>query len=289
MEKYYEFAGIQIAITAPDQMMYTQDGVLESFRVRNVSEPYRVSFEFVDMFIAPSGHPMAVMDYFSVYYDNDVQVRYVGAVDGNIDKAYIRIAYKKRKIHVQLKRSVFGDNITVETVLNSICAEHLIAGENGFILHASYIRVGEEGVLFTAPSGTGKSTQANLWHTLRGTEILNGDRSAVRLYNGQIFASGIPFAGSSQICENVTLPLKAIVYLSQNEDTKIRRLQGAEAFRRVWEGISVNIWDKDDISKVMDVVQQTVLSIPVYHLSCTPDESAVIALEQALGKEGYHD
>jgi hypothetical protein len=117
-------------------------------------------------------------------------------------------------------------------------------------------------------------------------EVINGDRSAVRLVDGEVCACGIPFAGSSNICKNITLPLGAIVYLKQAPRNQIRRLRGAEAFRKVWEGCSVNTWDKADVAAVSETVQQVVCAVPVYELACTADEQAVKILEEALRQEG---
>ena len=50
----------------------------------------------------------------------------------------------------------------------------------------------------------------------------------------------------------------------------------------MWEGCSVNTWDREDMELVSEAVTKTVTTVPVYYLPCTPDRSAVIALEQAL-------
>lgn len=137
-------------------------------------------------------------------------------------------------------------------------------------------------MLFTAPSGTGKSTQAQLWCDHRGAELINGDRIAVG--NGMIY--GIPFCGSSTVAKNVTLPLAAVVYLSQAPTNTITRLRGVAAFRKLWEGCSVNVWDEEDMDRCSRAVMDTVAAVPVLHLACTPDERAVALLEQALKEEG---
>ena len=54
---------------------------------------------------------------------------------------------------------------------------------------------------------------------------------------------------------------------------------------KIWEGVSVNSWDKKDVEQVSQVVSEVVQEIPIFHLTCTPDESAVIALEEALNKK----
>ena len=61
-------------------------------------------------------------------------------------------------------------------------------------------------------------------------------------------------------------------------------LRGYEAFSRIWEGISVNTWDREDMEKATDTVMEVAKRIPVYHMPCTPDEAAVEALEQELRK-----
>ena len=282
MEKYYSFAGVELTVSAPDDLMYEDDRNLESFRVSEVLDPHRFSFEMVQTLIPPVGSCIATMDNFVVYYQDGIHARYIGVIDGDWSTAYMHADHNGKMHTVELKADVYTNGMSAKTVLNAIEAEHLIAQNSGFVFHSSYIDVDGKAILFTAPSGTGKSTQAELWRTLRNAEVINGDRSAVRCTNTGSFACGIPFAGSSQICKNRTLPLAAMVYLSQAKETSIRKLRGVEAFRRVWEGVSVNTWDTEDLTAVMDTVSRLVENVPVYYLACTPDESAVLALEDAM-------
>ena len=93
---------------------------------------------------------------------------------------------------------------------------------------------------------------------------------------------GVPFSGSSGICENVTLPLQAIVCLSQARETTIAPLTGIRAFRNIWEGCSVNLWNSVDVANATQTLLEIIRQVPVYQLSCTPDESAVLALEEKI-------
>lgn len=284
MEKYYQFAGMDFLIDIPDEQMYCDDRRLAAFRVEKVTEPHCFQFQIVEELEAPGGAEITVQPGFRVYQEGDWSVRYIGGVQQTWEPAYIRAAHKGKQHNVQLKAAQFTGRVGTQTVLNSMAAEKLIVQEKGVILHASFIAYKDRAILFTAPSGTGKSTQADLWKDLRGAEIINGDRVAIRLVEGTILAEGIPFAGSSQYCENRSLPLAAVVYLGQAPTTTIRRVKGAEAFMRIWEGCSINTWDKDDVGKVTDLVAGLVQSVPIYHLVCTPDESAITALEQELRK-----
>lgn len=282
MEKFYKFAGVEIAVSIPEDRMYPDDRSLAPFAVDTVTDPHRFILECADALEAPNGNAVAVDPGFRVYDEGEWTVRYIGSVQGSWEAAYIRAAHRGKEHRVQLKAAQFPERIGAKTVLNCLSAEHLVAQNGGFIFHSSYMERNGEAVLFTAPSGTGKSTQAALWERLRGAEVINGDRSAVRVENGAVLACGVPFAGSSQICKNKTLPLAAIVYLKQAAFTSIRRLGGAEAFRRVWEGCSVNAWDREDVCLVSETVQRVLAAVPVFELACTPDESAIIALEGVL-------
>ena len=262
--------------------MFREERFLAEFAVDHVTEPYDFTFRVVDRPEAPVGECVADLPALRVYRDDCGTTRYLGAAREGWESCNTRVRQVGKSYDVQLKQSVYPDRIGVKTVLNAIQAEHLAAQNGGFIFHSAFIEVKGKAVLFTAPSGTGKSTQADLWNRLRGAEIINGDRSAVRFVDGCATAEGIPFAGSSQFCKNAVLPLAAIVYLSQAPATTIRPLRGYAAFRAIWEGVSVNTWDREDMALVTDCVQKIAAHVPVYHLACTPDESAVEALENAL-------
>lgn len=282
MEKHYRFAGVEITVSIPDAQMYEKDRYLAPFRVESVSDPHLFRFRTVTALDPPEGEAVEQKNSFPIYRQGEWTVSYPGAPRGAWEQAYARTAHRGKKHEIQLRQSEYSGWVGVHTVLNVLWAEHLIARSGGFIFHCSYIEYDGDAILFTAPSGTGKSTQAELWKLYRGADIVNGDRAAVRIEEGRILAEGIPFSGSSTYCQNRSLPIKAIVYLSQAPETTIRRMRGYESYARIWEGVSVNIWDQTDVELVSGAVERVVQNIPIFHLSCTADESAVTALEQVL-------
>ncbi|MEG0766748.1 MAG: hypothetical protein RR482_03440, partial [Clostridia bacterium] len=64
---------------------------------------------------------------------------------------------------------------------NAFALEKMLLPFHGMLLHCALIQYEGKGIAFTAPSQTGKSTQANLWHAHKGAEILNGDRAILRV------------------------------------------------------------------------------------------------------------
>lgn len=282
MERYYSFAGITIRITGDDAVMYKDDGILASYSVTPRAYDHTVFFDLVQHLEPPVGQCLFQSDAMHVYGDGDRRIRYSGALENGLDGAYLRIERKGNISCVQGTNQWSVDRISPRMVLNTLEAEHHIVSNGGFLLHASFVRWKDGAILFTAPSQTGKSTQAELWCRLRGAEQINGDRAAVMVSSSEVHAWGIPFCGSSGISKNINVPLKAIVYLSQARETTIQRLTGLRAFSRVWEGCCVNAWEREDLQRCTDAVLQTISQVPVFHLACTPDETAVIALEHAL-------
>ena len=153
---------------------------------------------------------------------------------------------------------------------------------NALILHASFIRWHDMGIIFSAPSGTGKSTQADLWVKYQGAEVLNGDRAALRKVDGLWRAYGLPYAGTSGIYRNESAPLKAIVALRQAKENRIREIKGAEAFRYLYPETMIHRWDPDFERRATDLLLQLIGDIPVYLLECLPDEGAVKLLHDTV-------
>lgn len=285
MEKFYEIAGLRIRVLTPNAEIYNDEAILGAFAAPPGGFDHSVEISLAESLDAPAGDCVYSSPALRVYSDGECFTRYMGSVGSGWQEGWLRIFRRGNESRVQLKCSASSGHIGAKTVLNSIEAEHLLTVHNGFLLHASFVAWNGRAILFTAPSGTGKSTQAELWRTLRGAEIINGDRAAVRICGGKALAWGLPFAGSSDVRKNTVLPLAAVVYLSQSPETSITRLRPSLAFRRIWEGCSVNAWNREDVLLGSQTVMDLVASVPVCHLACTPDESAVRALESVILSE----
>ena len=164
------------------------------------------------------------------------------------------------------------------------CFPVLLLHFRSVLIHASFIAYRGEGILFTAPSQTGKSTQAELWRKHRGAEVVNGDKAGVSLGDRAIVHS-VPFSGTSGICKNRSLPLKAIVVLSQAPANTVRRLPPAQGAAAVCQNIFADRVVPEEWSSTLELLLELVSRVPVYALACTPDEGAVEALERALYPE----
>ena len=288
MKRYYEFAGVKLEVFVPEQWSSEDERVMKAFRVDKLENADRFQFEVVEELAPPYGELKANQDGLKIYLQGNEQQRYIGSVRNGWDNAYIRVVHQDREHRVQVKAEECRGRIGIKTILKAMAAEHLVLDHDGVMFHAAFIVVDGKAILFTAPSETGKTTQAELWKKYRDAEIINGDRTVIRLIDGNAYACGIPFAGSSRYCENKTVPIEAIVYLGQAQESSIERLDYVNGFKRILEGCTVNNWDQEDVRKAFDIVHRVVKKVPVYHLKCTPDESPVIALEKILEKRKGH-
>lgn len=150
------------------------------------------------------------------------------------------------------------------------------------LLHSAYMCYDGTAVLFSAASGTGKSTQADLWEKYRGTRTINGDRSLLIRETDGWKAYGWPICGSSEICHNEKYPIRAIVMLKQAKENKVYPLQGFRAVRDTMEQITINAWDSEFQIRVMDLLEELRKEVPIYCLECDISEDAVRCLEQVL-------
>lgn len=282
MTYYYRFAGLDFCIELPGNSGLREQRQLGLFTSEPGEDPHVFRFEMAETLPPPQGTLLANEAAFWVYREGGSRVRYIGSVAESWASAYIRAEHRDKDHRILLKKAQFPDGVGTHTILTALQLEHLVPRVGGVVIHASCVAHEGKAILFTAPSETGKSTQAELWNRLRGAEIVNGDRAVIRLVDDGVLAEGIPFSGSSSRCENRSLPLAAVVYLGQAPETTIRRLKGKEAFFRIWEGCSINIWEPEDMRAVSAILERMLSRVPVFRLDCTPDETAVQALEEVL-------
>ena len=154
------------------------------------------------------------------------------------------------------------------------------------ILHSSCISWNNQGILFSASSGVGKSTQASLWNQFEGSEIINGDRTGIRKVDGKWFAYGLPIAGSSGIYRNDKVPLRAIVLLEQAKENSVSKASVSGAYRFLYPEFMIHRWNDRFESRANEVISELLSQIPVYTLRCLPDRDAVYTLKNSLLEDG---
>lgn len=161
---------------------------------------------------------------------------------------------------------------------------------NGMVLHSSCIEYNGNAILFSAPSGTGKSTHTRLWREFYPeTKIINDDMPALRILTNEQgeqipYAFGTPWAGKTQTNSNISAPIRAIVFLKQAPENSIRRVTGAEAAFLVMQGIRVATLE-EHMSASIDNASSMLKLVPTYELSCNISKDAVETVKNELFPE----
>ena len=158
----------------------------------------------------------------------------------------------------------------------------ILALNDGLHLHSATIEWEGKGIAYSAPSGTGKTTQAHLWRELYDIRILDGDVAACRVKDGEVKVYGLPWCGTSGEYLNGSAPLKAVVFLEQAEENRIERLEPAEALMRLIAGSYLPVWSEALVNHAIDTAQKISETVACYLLLCRPDQEAVELVRQCV-------
>lgn len=177
------------------------------------------------------------------------------------------------------------DQAQVSSVMRMLPVRAVFLHFGALFLHASQILIKGRGILFSAPSGTGKTTQARLWRDLRGAEIVCNDRTIVRKRGGVWHTYGYPLDGSEPVGSGEVNRLGCIVMLRQGRTNEITRLRPRQAAAMLMEQVVLDTWDFTAKNVALTLILELLEHIPVYLLVCTKDERAVEALETKIYEE----
>lgn len=152
--------------------------------------------------------------------------------------------------------------------------------------HSSLIDYQGRGLMFLGPSGIGKTTQAELWNQYRDALIISGDIVFVQETEEAFLGWGTPWHGSSPYCENTNVPVDALIILKQAPENSIRKLEGFEKVTAVSNSVFYPRWLENGMELCLETLDHLLSKIPVYELSCRPDEEAVELTEKTIfGRE----
>ncbi len=276
---YFKTGNIVLRVETPDPLDIKEPYSL--FLCEQEKTDVNVIFRYGDI-AEPSGMLLAETDSVDVFEDDGAFCFFYHITGEKVYYALRKVKKEKPSHHEIIIPHEYEGKIWTRLVFSLINFDDIAAMMNASVFHASFIEYNGSAILFTAPCGTGKSTQAALWEMHQGAETINGDKVLIYEDNGSFFAAGLPFSGSSDICKNRILPVKAIVRLSQAKENTITRLTGINAYKAVFEGCYHSKWSADFNKITSDVAVSFAGNVPVYHLACLPDENATHVLKNEL-------
>ena len=147
---------------------------------------------------------------------------------------------------------------------------------NGTYIHASAVVVDDKAYLFSAPSGTGKSTHTALWLERFGDNayILNDDKPVVRVLNDGIYVYGAPWSGKCDLSANKKVKLQGICFIERDSTDWIKPMDKNEATFKIYHA-SLRKLTQEQVIKEFSIINNIVNNIPIYRMGCTPTLNAV--------------
>jgi hypothetical protein len=137
--------------------------------------------------------------------------------------------------------------------------------------------------LFSANSGTGKSTHTEKWCRLFGATYLNDDKPALRLVDDVWMAYGTPWSGKHDLSTPTGVPLGGIAFLRRGEENSIRPMTSAEAVPHL---VHQSQWrmHRDLMEVQLTLLDRLMREIPVWELTCRNDDDAAILSHSVMTK-----
>jgi len=178
--------------------------------------------------------------------------------------------YSKCRCVIRDKREQFGLSNAIAIMFTLASARRKTV-----MIHASAVVHKDRGYAFYAESGTGKSTHTNLWmKCIEDTTLLNDDNPIIRVIGNEVFIYGSPWSGKTPCYKNDRVPLDALIHVQRNVENRVRRLDPIEGFTSLLPACSTFKLDNDIFHATCDTLSYVIEKIPVYELSCRPDEEA---------------
>lgn len=206
------------------------------------------------------------------------------------DKQQVRLLIRHdlayQQIQIELNRHLIQDLPMTEYIFSGMMFLELAMHLGYLPVHAAALKIHDEVVLFSAPSGTGKSTHSRYWREVHPDVVsINDDKPILLVKKDETICYGSFFSGEDRINQNTTGKVKAIVLLSQGLDNKIEMVDPKtgleEIIRNTLTPKLESTWDQ-----TLKAIVTLVNTIPIYKLHATNNHDSVHTIYQYLFLEG---
>lgn len=146
---------------------------------------------------------------------------------------------------------------------------------DAMLFHGSAIAVDGNAYIFTAKSGTGKSTHARLWREVFGdrAQMVNDDKPWIKEKDGKFYVYGTPWNGKHHLDTNAAFPIAGIAIVNRAAENKIVRANGMASFPMIYSQTN-RPFEKDALQKTVAKVGKMCEKVPIYNLYCNMDQEA---------------
>ena len=189
----------------------------------------------------------------------------------------ITVTVTQEDIDFERSRSTIARS--TDPYLEELAVYRKIAAEmlrfDTFLFHGSCVAVDGEAYLFTAPSGTGKSTHTRLWRQLLGERavMVNDDKPLITVTDSGVIIHGTPYNGKHRLGSDISVPLKAVCLLGRSDTNTIEAVTPAEAYPTLVQQ-AYRPADGLSVAKTLALLDKLTETVKLYRLGCNMDISA---------------
>lgn len=170
----------------------------------------------------------------------------------------------------------FSDAFLENNAIHALIAEELTA-HHVLLFHGSALCMDGDAYIFTAPSGTGKSTHARLWREAFGDRVwmINDDKPLLRIEDGLARVYGSPWDGKHRLSRNASAPLKAILQIVRSDENHVERMSQTDAFQLLLQqGYTSKA--PETTRRILAMEMELLDSVAFYRLYCNMEPDAAI-------------
>lgn len=201
------------------------------------------------------------------------------------------ITFERESSAKEAEREGRVDGIYSDAYLETLAvyrniAERMLAYDT-LLFHGSVIAVDGAGYLFTAKSGTGKSTHTRLWRERFGNRavMVNDDKPLLKVTEDSVIAYGTPWDGKHRLSTNCSVPLKAICILTRSEENHIEEISPGEAYQMLLQQ-TYRPKNGAFMLQTLELIDRVMKNIRFYRLGCNMSpEAARVAFEGMNGEK----
>lgn len=284
---YYKIADLSLAVQGVDYPYFQRR--MQDYRLPQCESPaMEISFAEREITGAPEGKLVATSNGFRQFYKSGsggyhffdlLRTPDIYSAAISADQNFGRIEMSLRDIE-----PLGGAPLGVRC-LNMLgeAFRYFVLLRSGMVLHSSCIAYKGQGIAFSAPSGTGKSTHTGLWKKYFGdaVTVINDDSPVVRFLGERPVVCGTPWSGKTEINCDLSAPLKAVIMLEQKKENTIRRLEPQEAIFRLMQEVTRPVYP-EFMELTLGYIEKLVLNVPVYLMGCTISKEAVETAQSVL-------
>lgn len=161
-------------------------------------------------------------------------------------------------------------------------AEELLE-HNIILFHGSTLSLDGKAYIFTAKSGTGKSTHTRLWREVFGSRVrmINDDKPLINISDEGVTVFGTPWRGKHNLGENTSAPLTCVCVIERSPENRISPLSRTDALMYILPQI-YRINNPSKMKKILFLADKLLSKVKVYKLGCNMDTSAALVAYEGM-------